>query len=125
MSFQEKITAKRKAHLEAVSTENRQYHFVFVNYLSIVGAVYYNAIMLINSELQVQTALFSIVLSIAGIGAIAVFTLALFKNHFIRLLVITVSDAWLCFYWVWEDGNLLGLMPAALLYLARRIIRTQ
>ena len=67
--------------------------------------------------------LFAMFFSVAGLGAIAVYTLRQFTNHLLRLLVLVIGNVWLCFFWVWSDGNLISLMPPAILYLANRIVR--
>jgi hypothetical protein len=61
--------------------------------------------------LQLQNALFAVFFSVAGLGAIAVFTLRQFINHLLRLLFLVISNVWLCFFFGWSDGNLIGLMP--------------
>jgi hypothetical protein len=123
MSLQEKLTAKNKAHSEAISKEYRGYHLSFVIVTPICLAIYYEIIMLLNTDLQIQDSLFAVFFSVAGLGAIAVFTLRQFRNHLLRLLILVISNVWLCFFWVWSDGNLIGLMPPAILYLVNRIIR--
>lgn len=123
MSLKEKLTAKNKAHAEAKSKEYRGYHLTFIIVTPIFLAIYYKIIMLLNTDLQLQDAMFSIFFSVAGFGAIAVFTLRLFKNHLLRLSTLLICNVWLCYFGVLLDGNLLGLIPAAILYLARRIIR--
>jgi predicted neutral ceramidase superfamily lipid hydrolase len=124
MSLQEKLTAKNKAHSEAKGKEYRRYHLIFVIGTPIFLAIYYEIITLLNTDSQLQNALFAVFFSVTGLGAIAVFTLRQFTNHLLRLLILVVSNVWLCFFWVWSDGNIVGLMPPAILYLANRIIRS-
>ncbi len=123
MSLQEKLTAKNKAHTEAKNKEYRQYQLVFVIGTPIFLAIYYSVIVLLNTDLRLQDVLFSMFFSVVGLGAIATFTLSLITNHIIRLFILVISNTWLCYFWVWLEGNLIGLIPAAILYLARRIVK--
>lgn len=123
MSLQEKLAAKNKAHAAAKNKEYREYHLAFVIGVPISLAIYYEIILLLNTDLQLQDALFRMFFSVLGLGAIAAFTMRLFTHHIQRLLILTISNLWLFFFWVLSDGNILGLLPVAILYLATRIIR--
>lgn len=123
MSLHEKLAAKNKAHADAKNKEYREYHLAFVIGVPLFLAIYYEIILLPNTGLQLQDALFRMFFSVIGLGAIAAFTLRLLTNHLQRLLILSVSNMWLWFFWVWSDSNLLGLLPVAVLYLATRIIK--
>lgn len=123
MSLQEKITAKNKAHQEAKTKEYQGYHLAFVISMPIFLALYFKVIMFLNTDLRLQDALFSMFFSVVGLGAIAAFTLQLIKHHVTRLSILIICNLWLCYFWVILDGNLLGLLPVVILYLARRIIK--
>ncbi|MFQ3248954.1 MAG: putative membrane-anchored protein [Glaciecola sp.] len=124
MDINEKIAAKNKAHEEIKTRESREYQIVFVSFMPVAIAIYILVMqVLFSSETSIQDTLFSVVLAIIGAGSICAFTLRLFANHHLRMLLIISSNACLCYFWLFLNNNPLGLLPVGILLIANKLIR--